>query len=175
MTTGITDRRYELMKERFMTLSLDQLKRMRDKIDITLFDVYNYCEGKYCPMGIALGADELDRPTDKDVKALIGKFYQPTNMLKGVEGNFYHGSDEQRRNDLLNLIDEITQIKMNEIKKLIDDIKYQVTAPLCASYEYDPTPTAEERLSTIHKLVYNLEELVKQKTPLSCEKIENNL
>jgi len=37
--------------------------------------------------------------------------------------------------------------------KLINKIKKETQAPLCASYEYDLTPTAEERLKNIQKMI----------------------
>jgi hypothetical protein len=105
--TFMNDKRYQLMKERFMTLSREQLLAMRRNIDITLFDDYNYQDGKYCPMAIALDLhNTVQNPTHELIKEEIGKHYVPSNMLKGVEGEFYHGSDEQRKADLLKLIDE---------------------------------------------------------------------
>lgn len=99
------DKRYDLMLERFTTLSKGQLQEIRDNIDIVLFDEYNYHEGKFCPMGVALNQHKTINPTQKSVKSAIAAIYTPSNMLKGVEGTFYHGTNEERKRDLLNLID----------------------------------------------------------------------
>lgn len=43
----------------------------------------------------------------------------------------------------------------NEVKELRDqmaEIHAEASAPLCADYEYDPTPTAEEQLGVIRRL-----------------------
>lgn len=101
------DARYVAMRQRFKTLTMAQLCEMRDNIDKTLFDTHNYHDGKFCPMGIALGCHLMQSPTDEAVKARIAENYQPTNILKGVPGTFYHGDDASRRRDLLRLIDEL--------------------------------------------------------------------
>jgi hypothetical protein len=57
-----------------------------------------------------------------------------------------------------------TQIKIRKTKKQLEETirqyQYYITeaiaeskGPLCASYEYDPTPTAEERLRNIRKIL----------------------
>lgn len=102
------DDRYWLIRERFKTLSKEQLRRMRDNIDVTLFDEFNYKEGKFCPIGIALNLHKtIENPTHESVKEAIARVYTPSNMLKGVDGQFYHGTDEQRKQDLLMLIEEL--------------------------------------------------------------------
>ncbi len=101
------DNRYILMKERFQTLSNEQLTEIENNIDITLFDEYNYNNGKFCPIGIALGCHNIENPTQEIVKEKISERYTPANMIKGIRGKFYHGTDEERREDLLNLIKEV--------------------------------------------------------------------
>lgn len=41
----------------------------------------------------------------------------------------------------------------NELEQLIQSIYEETKAPICASYEYDPTPTAEERLARIADMI----------------------
>jgi hypothetical protein len=102
------DERYRLIRERFETLSREELLRMRDNIDITLFDDFNYHEGQYCPIAIAMNLHTtFPNPTHELVKEKIAERFQPSNMLKGVDGSFYHGTAEERKRDLLQLIDEL--------------------------------------------------------------------
>ncbi len=111
------DHRYDLMRERLSQLRSDQLLQIVDNIDIVLFDEYNYYDGRFCPMGVALRCHELPNPTDLSVKEMIGKRFTPTNMLKGVTGEFYHGTDEERRRDLLALCNELLQEKYESLHR----------------------------------------------------------
>ena len=52
---------------------------------------------------------------------------------------------------------------MNELEKLIKQIKEECRAPICISYEYDPTPTAEERLKNILNLIRSFENKIYEK------------
>lgn len=42
-------------------------------------------------------------------------------------------------------------------RKLLEDIRRESVSPLCASYEYDPVPTAEERLQRIAQMTKDYE------------------
>lgn len=41
----------------------------------------------------------------------------------------------------------------SELEELIQSIYEETKAPTCVSYEYDPTPTAEERLARIASMI----------------------
>lgn len=101
------DSRYILMRERLSCLSKEELQSIVDNIDIILFDTYNFKNGKFCPMGVALGGHYLNNPTNETIKSLIESRFQPANMLKGIEGIFYHGNDQERKKDLLSLCNEL--------------------------------------------------------------------
>lgn len=103
------DLRYVSMRIRFKALTSAALIEMLRHIDITLFDTYNYHAGKFCPMGIALGCHKSEIfANDAAVKWLIAKNgFFPTNILKDVPGEFYHGTDAERKRDLISLVCEI--------------------------------------------------------------------
>lgn len=102
------DLRYRAMRIRFCALTNAALIEMLRQIDRTVFDTYNYHEGKFCPMGIALGCHKYPNPSDRGVKEWIASNgFVPTNILKGVPGYFYHGSDAERKRDLISLVCEI--------------------------------------------------------------------
>jgi len=46
--------------------------------------------------------------------------------------------------------------RRDEFKKALDAIQKEATGPLNASYEYDATPTAEERLVNIVKIINDI-------------------
>lgn len=122
LLTAMNDLRYQLMRERLNTLADSQLQEIIDKIDIILFDEYNYHEGKFCPMGIALGChlNFWGKPTNEWVRSQIGEYYKPANMLKGVPGEFYHGNDAERKRDLLALCREIIKSRASELNSTAD-------------------------------------------------------
>jgi hypothetical protein len=101
------DRRHEVMKDRFQSLSKKEIKTILDNIDIVCFDTYNYSEldKKYCPIAIAMNLHNiLDNPTDYAVTNAISNRFMPVNILKGVEGEFY---TTNRKNDLIKLCNEL--------------------------------------------------------------------
>lgn len=103
----MTDQRFELIKERLERFSTAQLQEILDFKDLLLFDEFNYHEGKFCPLAIGIGAHYSSNPTQESVAREIAKCFNPVNVLKGVPGRFYHGTDEERRRDLMGLIREI--------------------------------------------------------------------
>lgn len=103
----MTDTRYRFIRERLESLTTRQLQEIVSNQDKLLFDEFNFHNGKFCPMAIAVGCHKMNRPTDQRVREAIGKVFNPVNIMRGVPGTFYHGTDEERRRDLLGLIEEI--------------------------------------------------------------------
>lgn len=101
------DKRYELFRERLMSLSLDEICRIKDDIDVVCFDSFNYDPQtqKYCPLAIGMNLHNIiPSPTDEIIQEEISKRFVPANALKGIDGNFY---TVNRRDDLLRLCDEV--------------------------------------------------------------------
>lgn len=113
----MTDTRYRFIRERLESLTTYQLQEIVANKDKLLFDEFNFHEGKFCPIAIAVGCHKMNRPTDQRVKEEIGKFFNPVNIMRGVPGIFYHGTDEERRRDLFGLIQEII---MERVKTQLD-------------------------------------------------------
>lgn len=114
----ITDARFIVFCERFLKFSTEQLKRIRDNIDLVCFDTFNYDEEnkKFCPVAIALNLHKtIENPTNVLVTEAMREYFNPPNALKGVKGDFY---TLNRREDLLTAIDIFLSLK--EIKKLLD-------------------------------------------------------
>lgn len=103
------DQRYIIMFERFSLLNENELLNILDNIDIILFDTFNYNDGKYCPLAVAKKLHEtVDNPSDELMKKLLGCFFEPVNVLKGVDGNFYR---DNRKDDLVKIIAHVLREK----------------------------------------------------------------
>ena len=103
------DRRFDIMYERLKTFSLEQLYHLHDAItdDRVCYDEFNYDiqTGKFCPIAILLGLDRMmENPTNESVGERIRANFDPMNAMKGVPGQFYHGTPEERESDLLGLL-----------------------------------------------------------------------
>lgn len=99
------DKRYQAIKERLSLLSNEELERIVDNIDKVLFDTYNYKDGKYCPLAIAMELDlTIDNPTQEKIATEIGERFFIVNILKGIKGDFYTNN---RKEDLLYIINKI--------------------------------------------------------------------
>lgn len=48
---------------------------------------------------------------------------------------------------------ELESIRSKKYRDLINRIEKEASSPLCASYEYDATPTGEERLKRILQMI----------------------
>lgn len=101
------DTRYRLIKERFSRLSKEEIQNIVDNIDLVCLDTHNYDEEnkKYCPVAVAMNLhNTVSDPTDEKIKNEISKRFNPVNILKGVEGDFYRSD---RKDDLLKICNEI--------------------------------------------------------------------
>lgn len=104
----MNDRRYIAMKDRFRALTRDELLTILVHIDdLVLFDNFNFHEGKFCPIAVAMGCFRQENPTQESVQQEISTRFFPVNILRGVPGDFYHGDDDSRKQDLVSLIHEI--------------------------------------------------------------------
>lgn len=104
------DRRYLAMRDRFRTLSFDELKRIIDNIDGVCFDTFNYDEQNrtFCPIAWAMDLPEQYRfswqVNDDLIRESIEGRFKPVNILKGLPGKFYHGDTAERRKDLILIV-----------------------------------------------------------------------
>jgi hypothetical protein len=101
------DTRYRLIKERFSRLSKEEIQNIVDNIDLVCLDTHNYDAGnkKYCPLAVAMNLhNTVSDPTDEKIKNEISKRFNPVNILKGVEGDFYRND---RKDDLLKICNEL--------------------------------------------------------------------
>ena len=101
------------MFERFCSLNTNELLNILENINIIIFDTFNYSDGKYCPLAVAKKFHEtVENPSDDSMKKLLSCFFEPVNVLKGVDGDFYR---ENRKDDLVKVIAHVLREKMKNM------------------------------------------------------------
>jgi hypothetical protein len=105
----MSDSRYVTIRQRYESLSDEELNLIVENINANkvCFDTLNYNEENhtYCPLAIALNLhNTIENPTDEKIKEGISKRFNPVNIIKGVEGNFF---TTDRKSDILNICGEI--------------------------------------------------------------------
>lgn len=106
----LEDPRKTGLKNGLRQLTYEQIKKVIDYPSEMVLDSYNYLDGKFCPLAIALNLDkEIQSPTHEKVyNRLIEMGYRVYNT-RGVEGNFY---TDDRLSDLLEAAQEVLQEKL---------------------------------------------------------------
>lgn len=100
------------LKNGLRQLNVEQLERALCFQGEMVLDEFNYQDGKFCPLGIALELDKtMENPThDKVFQSLTDLGYQVYNT-RGIEGSFY---TDNRREDLLAAAQEVLTEKIND-------------------------------------------------------------
>jgi hypothetical protein len=109
------DLRYIVAKHRLSQLTDEELIRIIENIDNLCYDTFNYDkkENKYCPISTAMNLhNTIQEPTNEKIREAISERFDPPNIFKGIRGNFYR---ENRREDLLNLVNEILKKRNKKI------------------------------------------------------------
>lgn len=101
----IQDPRKTGLKDGLRQLTAEQLQRVIDYPKEMVLDSFNYEDGKFCPLAVALELDKnIIEPThDKVFKTLTSMGYRVYNT-RGIEGKFY---TENRLEDLLAAAKEV--------------------------------------------------------------------
>ncbi len=101
------DNRYQVIKDRLLQLSREEIQRIIDNVDILCLDTFNYDQDnkKYCPLALAMNLhNTIVNPTDSTIKSEIAKRFTPVNVISGVHGNFYR---DNRKDDIIKICKEI--------------------------------------------------------------------
>lgn len=90
-------------------LTIEQLQRVINYHDEMVLDSYNYEDGKFCPLAVALELDKtIKNPTHEKVfNKLIEMGYTVYNT-RGIYGKFY---TTDRKEDLLKAAKEVLEEK----------------------------------------------------------------
>lgn len=100
------------LKNGLRQLTIEQLQRVIDYPGEMVLDSYNYQDGKFCALAIALELDKtMISPTHEKVfETLTGMGYKVYNT-RGIPGEFYTNN---RLEDLLEAAKEVLQEKIKE-------------------------------------------------------------
>jgi hypothetical protein len=112
---NLEDPRKTGLKNGLRQLTVEQLQRVIDYPGEMVLDSYNYEDGKFCALAVALELDKtIINPThDKVFQALTSMGYSVYNT-RGISGEFY---TTNRLEDLLEAAKEVLQEKLNEERK----------------------------------------------------------
>jgi len=98
------------LKNGLRQLTAEQIRKVIDYPDEMVLDTYNYQDGKFCPLAVALDLDKtVESPTHEKVfSELTAKGYKVYNT-RGIKGEFY---TDNRLADLLTAAHEVLQEKL---------------------------------------------------------------
>ena len=106
------------LRKGLLQLNSNQLDRVISYCGEMVLDHYNYNDGKFCPLAIAV---ELDRtmvnPTNEKVAKTLEELGYKVNNTRGVKGEFY---TTNRKEDLLTLAKEV-RVFVKHIEQLKKD------------------------------------------------------
>lgn len=99
------DLRKEGLKNGLRQLTSEQLQRVLDYQDEMVLDEFNYQDGKFCPLAIALELDKkFTNPTHNIIFDELSKMGYKVYNTRGVKGNFY---TDKRKEDLIQATKEV--------------------------------------------------------------------
>ena len=97
------------LKNGLRQLTIEQLQRVIDYPGEMVLDEFNYDQGKFCPLGIALELDKTVKlPTHQKVFDILTHMGYSVYNTRGIEGSFY---TTNRLADLLTATKEVLQEK----------------------------------------------------------------
>jgi hypothetical protein len=98
------------LKNGLRQLTADQIRKVIDYPGEMVLDSYNYQDGRFCPLAVALDLDKtIENPThDKVFDELTSRGYKVYNT-RGIKGEFY---TDDRLADLLTAAKEVLQEKL---------------------------------------------------------------
>lgn len=102
---GKDDPRKIGLKKGLAQLSIAQLKRVVNYSGEMVLDTFNYEDGKFCPLAIALELDKtMKNPTHEKVFNRLTELGYKVYNTRGIRGNFY---TDNRKEDLLHAAKEV--------------------------------------------------------------------
>ena len=85
----MTDPRKVGLKNGLRQLTIEQLERVLSYDKDMVLDTYNYEDGKFCPLAVAVGLNSMEEPTHEKVyQTLVDMGFKVYNT-RGIEGEFY--------------------------------------------------------------------------------------
>lgn len=106
----VEDPRKTGLKNGLRQLTAQQIKKVIDYPGEMVLDTYNYCDGKFCPLAVALDLDKtVQNPTHEKVFNLLTDMGFKVYNTRGIKGDFYTNN---RLQDLLTAAKEVLAEKV---------------------------------------------------------------
>lgn len=100
------------LKNGLRQLTSEQLQRVMDYSGEMVLDTFNYQDGKFCPLAIALELDKkIINPTHNKIFDTLTKMGYKIYNTRGIKGNFYTNN---RKEDLIKAAKEVLEDINNE-------------------------------------------------------------
>ena len=101
------------LKDGLRQLTINELQRVIDYPGEMIFDEFNYQDGKFCALAIAVGLDEtLLNPSHETVFNMLVHMGYKVYNTRGIKGEFY---TTNRKADLLEAAKEVLEEKKNAL------------------------------------------------------------
>jgi hypothetical protein len=100
------------LKNGLRQLTAEQIQKIIDYPNEMMLDTFNYNDGKFCPLAIAVDLDKtMIYPSHEKVyEALVNMGYKVYNT-RGIDGEFY---TTNRKEDLLEAAQEVLEEKLGK-------------------------------------------------------------
>lgn len=98
------------LKNGLRQLTVTQLERVINYPHEMCLDTYNYHEGRFCPLAVGVGLDQMENPTHDLVHGRLLLLGYNIYNTRGIAGEFY---TTNRKEDLLEAAREVLQEKQN--------------------------------------------------------------
>ena len=111
MKQELEDPRKTGLKNGLRQLTVDEILKVMCHPDEMVLDTYNYEDGKFCPLAVAIGLENMENPSHEKVfDELTRRGYKVYNT-RGIKGEFY---TKNRLDDLLQAAEEVLFEKLNK-------------------------------------------------------------
>jgi hypothetical protein len=109
---AVEDPRKTGLKKGLRQLTAQEILKVLCHPDEMVLDIYNYEDGKFCPLAVGLGLDKMENPSHEKVfDELTSRGYKVYNT-RGIKGEFY---TKNRQEDLLKAAEEVLYEKLHNM------------------------------------------------------------
>jgi hypothetical protein len=92
------------LKNGLRQLTAEQIQKVIDYPGEMVLDSYNYCDGKFCALAIALDLDKMENPSHEKVFNTLTEMGYKVYNTRGIVGDYYTNN---RLEDLLEAAKEV--------------------------------------------------------------------
>lgn len=101
------------LKNGLRQLTSEQIQKVIDYPGEMVLDEFNYCNGMFCPLAVALDLHKkVDNPSHKKVFDLLTDMGYKIYNTRGIKGDFY---TRNRKEDLITAAKEILSERENNV------------------------------------------------------------